>query len=210
MATRKGRSKLTRIGVAGVAFLPDLASMTPARIIERLPTVCPDSGHVFVHVLHDSALMQSAAAMTCDQLRAALSEDLEVHVLWSHFQHLADEHYSREAAEVAAQSDVVILATTCQQALPGCVARWLGSWICQHHKPDTAFCGLFLGRVEGNPPLPPVASLLEATAKLTGREWLAGCVRRPTEQAVSRSITTHSVVESRSLFYAPACHGING
>lgn len=199
-----------RIGVAGVADLSDPVGMIPARIIRRLPTLSPDSGHLFVHVFHDSALMQSAAATACDQLRAAFSEDLEVHVLWSHFQHLADEHYSREAAEVAAQSDVVILATTCQQALPGCVARWLGSWICQHHKPDTALCGLFLGRVEGEAPLPPVASLLEATARLTGREWLAGCVRRPTEQTVSTSTTTHTVVESRSLFYAPACHGING
>lgn len=179
-------------------------------MIKQLPVGDPESNHVFLHVFHDSPVMQSAAAMVCDQLRASFQPELEVEVLWSHFQHLADEHYSREAAEVAAQSDVVILATTCQQSLPGAVARWLGSWICQHHKPDTAFCGLFLGQAGGELVLPPVAGLLEAAAKLTQREWLTGCVRRRIERPVVRPALARPFGDGQSSYYAPTCHGING
>ncbi len=178
--------------------------------MERLPRVGPDSGHLFLHVFHDSPVMQSAAAMVCDQLCASFHADLEVHVLWSHFQHLADERYSREAAEVAAQSDVVVMATTCQTALPGAVARWLGSWICQHHKPDAAFCGLFLGQAGRNPTLPPVAALLAAAAELTQREWLSGCVRRNLEPDAATPIPPPHAVCGSSLYYTPVCHGING
>jgi len=184
--------------------------MNPGRIIEAQPVASQDSGHLFLHVLYDSPVMQTAAAMVCDQMQAAFEVDLEVHVLWSHFQHLADEHYAREAAEVAAQSDVVIVATECQNALPGAVARWLGAWMCQHHKPDTAFCGLFLDRMDQQDRLPPVAAMLGAAAELTGREWLTGAVRRQPSPAVGKTVVMKTVASTRALFYAPVCHGING
>lgn len=154
--------------------------------------------------------MQSAAAILCDQIRASFSPDLDVRMMWSPFQHLADAHYSREAAEVAAQSDVVIMATTSRDALPGTVARWLGSWICQHHKSDSIFCGLFTQEPDEPLRLPPIAKLLEATARLTGREWLVGCVRRPHEDLVVAHHPPTPVTRIRSLFHTPVCHGING
>ena len=184
--------------------------MNPARVSEPRLLANPESGQLIMHVLYDTPVMQSASAIVCDQLGASFQADLQVQVLWSHFQHLADRRYSREAAEVAAQSDVVILATVCHEALPGTVARWLGSWICQHHKPDTMFCGLFVQHLEQEPRLPPIAALLEATAKLTGREWLTGWVRRPLEVVQLPTRPTRAEGSNTSFFHAPLCHGING
>lgn len=148
--------------------------------------------------------MQSASAILCDQLRVSFHADLEVRFLWSHFQRLADAHYSREAAEVASQSDVVVMATTSHDTLPGTVARWLGAWICQHHKPDSMFCGLFLDEPDVGGRQPPVARLLEATARLTGRAWVEGFVHQPGE---SSHVVTHLVPEiagKLALVHAPA------
>jgi len=184
--------------------------MSPARVIRDKEFHNPSLGRVVLHVLYDTPLMQSASAIVCDELRASFRADLDVHTVWSHFQHLADIHYSREAAEVAAQADIVILATTCEGVLPGTVARWLGSWICQHHKPDTAFCGLFLQEPQKGDLAPPLAPLLRAAAELTGREWIAGTVRRQTPSFRPLRYAPAPPGGITGLFHVPVCHGING
>lgn len=201
---------MDRIGIAQGAAQRRSNGMNPARVFGLRQNWNPDAGHLFLHVFYDTPVMQSASAIVCDQLRASFHADLEVHTLWSHFQHLADPHYSREAAEVAAQSDVVIVATASHDALPGTVARWLGSWICQHQKEDAMFCGLFLQRPDQELRLPPIARLLEATARLTRREWLSGCVRRQPDSIPVAPCLPPASGTNISYFHTPVCHGING
>jgi len=201
---------LARFRVAQLEAIGRKDIMSPARVVEQRPSPGRDSGHLFLHVFYDTLVMRSAAAIVCDQLLASFCADLHVHTLWSDFQHLADKHYSREAAEVAAQSDVVILATMSHDTLPGTVARWLGSWICQHHKPDAMFCGLFLQQEGDELHLPPVAGLLEATARLIGREWLTGWVRTQVESNVPARRFAPVTCAMTSYFHEPSCHGING
>lgn len=178
--------------------------MSPASVMDPCPPDSPNASCLFVHVFYDSAVMQSASAILCDQLRVSFHADLEVRFLWSHFQRLADSRYSREAAEVASQSDVVVLATTSHDTLPGTVARWLGAWICQHHKPDSMFCGLFLEKPEQTGQQPPVARLLEATAKLTGRAWLAGFVHQPSESSRVAPHLAPAIADRLALVHEPS------
>lgn len=199
---------VTRFGVAVLDLVNPNRSMSPVSCSCNTTALGTATGDLRMKVFYDSEVMLSASAILCDQLSTSLRSDLDVRPVWTHFQHLADPHYSREAAEVAAQSDVVIVATACQLTLPGTVARWLGSLICQHHKPDSIFCGLFLQAPDGGRKLPPVAKLLESAARLTRREWLAGCVRHeethpPTGSRVPGSLTRHPAfrrVAGRSLF----------
>jgi hypothetical protein len=189
----------------------------PKLMIPKRPLAAPaaaasaDTPHLYFQVFYDSAVMQSAVTVVCDQLRSAFDCDFQVHTLWSHFQHLADAHYVREAAEVAAQADVVIVATTCRDSLPGGMARWLGSWICQQQKPDAMLCGVFLGEPGAPSRPPPVAAMLQAAASLTGRAWLAGWVRRPPEAVPSAFPALAARASHGSSVHTPLlCHGING
>jgi len=185
--------------------------MTPARILVRPSSTGPDASRVLLHVFYDSPAMQVAACRVCEQTREAVDGRLELEVVWSHFQQLVDERYAREAAEVAAQSDVVIVATRCRVVLPGSVNRWLGEWMCQRHKPDSAFCGLFVhGADTHGPAQPTIAAVLEAAAELTGRKWLAGSVPGPVQPMTPRPPAAPTVVSRFRWEHAPLCHGING
>lgn len=184
--------------------------MIPKHPLAAPATTSADTPHLYFQVFYDSAVMQSAVTVVCDQLRAAFDCHFQVHTLWSHFQHLADAHYVREAAEVAAQADVVIVATTCRDSLPGGLARWLSSWICQQQKPDAMLCGVFLGEPAGVSRQPPVAAMLQAAASLTGRAWLTGWVRQPPRPVPSGIQSTLPGTSQTSFLHAPLCHGING
>jgi len=184
--------------------------MIPKRNMAVPAATSTDTPHLYFQVFYDSPVMQSAVTVVCDQLRAAFDQDFQVHTLWSHFQHLADPHYAREAAEVAAQADVVIVATACRESLPGVLARWLGSWICQQQKPDAMLCGVFLGEPVELSRQPPVAAILQAAASLTGRAWLAGWVRQPPEPVPSAPQKALAGTSQTSFLHAPLCHGING
>jgi hypothetical protein len=185
--------------------------MIPKHPLAEAAATGVDTPHLNFQVFYDSPVMQSAVTVVCDQLRSAFDPDFQVHTLWSHFQHLADAHYVREAAEVAAQADVVIVATTCRDSLPGGLARWLGSWICQQQKPDAMLCGVFLGEPHAPSRPPPVAAMLQAAASLTGRAWLAGWVRQPPEALPSVfPVSAACANSSSSLHTHLLCHGING
>jgi hypothetical protein len=166
---------------------------------------------MLLHVLYDSPVMQAAACQLCERTREGVDSGLELEVVWSHFQQLVDERYAREAAEVAALSDIVIVATRCRVVLPGSVNRWLGEWMCQTHKPDGAFCGLFArGADTHGPAQPPIAAVLEAAAELTGRKWLAGSVPEPAQPTAPKPPATRTSAGSFRWEHAPLCHGING
>jgi hypothetical protein len=185
-------------------------TMIPKHLLALPATTSANTPHLYFQVFYDSAVMQSAVTVVCDELRAAFDCDLQVHTLWSHFQHLADAHYVREAAEVAAQADVVIVATTCRDSLPGGLARWLSSWICQQQKPDAMLCGVFLGEPRAPSRPPPVAAMLQAAASLTGRAWLAGWVRQPPQTVPSAPRSALTGTSQTSFLHASLCHGING
>ncbi|HAV65401.1 MAG TPA: hypothetical protein DCY13_23875, partial [Verrucomicrobiales bacterium] len=155
----------------------------------RVPAPPPETGDLFVHILYDGHCMQDAAAALCERLRAFFDEDIHFHIMWSHFQQLTDPQYGREAAEVAAQADVVVIATASTAVLPAPIARWLGMWICHPQKPDGLMCGLFGNAAFDRAGGSPVAAALGATARLMQREWMLGVVvdpvteKRPSETA---------------------------
>lgn len=198
------------IGVAEDWAVRDGQCMNPAKTLVQRPATSPTASGLFLHVLYDSPLLLAAARRTCERTCGLFQDELNVQVLWTHFQQLADERYAREAAEVAAQSDVVIVATSCQWALPGSFSRWLGEWMCQTHKPDGAFCGLFQAVDRAGDVLPPVAVVLAAAARLTRRTWIVGSVPRPPAPAAPAPPVMPSAVGGNRWEQAPLCHGING
>lgn len=152
--------------------------MHPASFFQRTRTgpEAPGSTEVFVHVLYDCKFMREAASTLSGRLVAHFDRLVNFSLLWSHFHQLGDRRYGFDAAEAAAQADVVVIATLGTGALPTTLARWLVLWMCQRQKPDGMLAGLF-----GTPPCPagsvnPMASMLAATARIVGREWLAGFV----------------------------------
>jgi hypothetical protein len=99
----------------------------------------------------------------CDSLAWKFKGDLEFQFDWWRFKYLADPEIAMEAAQRAAQADLILLAAQSPE-LPVDVQRWFEGWLPNRQTGDGALVLVQPSPNEAAPSL-PLRSYLRSTAK---------------------------------------------
>jgi hypothetical protein len=95
-----------------------------------------------VVVVYEDAAAREQAVDFCDQLVKRFWARFEFDVNWWSFGLLQNEATATEAAEKAAQADLVILSSLRQEDLPARVKGWLEAWLCRRGDREGILAGL--------------------------------------------------------------------
>jgi hypothetical protein len=95
-----------------------------------------------VVVVYEDAAAREQAVDFCDQLVKRFWARFEFQVNWWAFGLLQSEPTATEAAEKAAQADLVILSTLRQEDFPARVKGWIESWLCRRGDREGFLVGL--------------------------------------------------------------------
>lgn len=99
----------------------------------------------------------------CDFLVSKFKDDVDFQLDWWRFKYLADPIMAMEAAQKAAQADLILLATQSSE-LPYGVRKWFESWLSKRKSTDGALV-LVQSSPESISQTHSLASYLRTTAK---------------------------------------------
>ena len=94
-----------------------------------------------VVVYEDSAARERAVGF-CDQLVGRFWEQFEFEVNWWSFNLLGQVESAREAAEKAAQADLIVFSTTPEGDFPTAVKQWIEGWLGRRGDREGLLAGL--------------------------------------------------------------------
>ena len=95
-----------------------------------------------VVVVYEDAAAREQAVDFCDQLVKRFWATFEFDVSWWSFSLLQTEHVAMEAAEKAAQADLIILASLREEDFPVHVPKWVESWLRRRGEREGILAGL--------------------------------------------------------------------
>jgi len=95
---------------------------------------------VSVTTLFATDVAHEEAERFAEFLSEKLGEDLEMHVRHWSYNELQHLRAGKIAAELAEQTDVLLLVTHVDEVLPPAVARWIAGWLLQANSTCAAVC----------------------------------------------------------------------
>lgn len=129
--------------------------------------------HDFSIVLaYDQLPAQKRALALMEFLNEQLCAQADFHSVQCRFEQLEDERFSREAAEVAASANMVILATMDSEQLPTAVKQWMEQWLSRRTHSEAALVATV--RQDNSKQATQVHSYLENAATKAGIKFFAG------------------------------------
>lgn len=111
---------------------PDERPVLPERATAQ-PTVS-------VTTLFATDVAHNEAERFAEFLSEKLGSDLELHVRHWSFNELQHLRAGKVAADLAEQTDILLLVTHADELLPPAVARWIAGWLLQARSPCAAVC----------------------------------------------------------------------
>ena len=123
-----------------------------------------------VVVAFDNAAALNHAKQLCSHLLDPLNHTVDVQCSWCQFDQLPDERFTREAVEVAAVADLIIVASARASGPPPVVKAWLEKSLASRTDHDAALAAL-IGSPTGY--LPPNSMAYAYLQEAAGRNGLA-------------------------------------
>jgi hypothetical protein len=80
-------------------------------------------------VLYEDNSSRDAAIRLCQTLEKIFHEDLDFEITWCRFKYFSDPAVASEAAQIAAQADLIIVSIQRVQDLPLEVKAWFERWL---------------------------------------------------------------------------------
>jgi hypothetical protein len=142
--------------------------LLPARLRQKL--LAQSTHPVSVVVAFDSAAALNQAKQFCSRLFDPLNPAADLRCSWCRFDQLADERFGREAVEVAATADLIVVASACASEPPPVVQAWLEQALATRTKHDAILSALIGGPTGG---LPSCSSLYTYLQRAAARHGLA-------------------------------------
>ena len=93
-------------------------------------------------VAFDSATALNQAKQLCSRLLDQLNHAVDFQCSWCQFDQLPDERFAREAVEVAAAADLIVVATARASDPPPVVNAWLEKSLASRTHRDAALAAL--------------------------------------------------------------------
>ena len=123
-----------------------------------------------VVVAYDSAVALRQAKQFCSHLLDEPSHDVDLQCSWCRFDQLPDERFAREAVEVGAAADLIVVAAAWAIDPPPAVTAWLEKALAARADREIVLSAL----IGGPAGLLPAHSMLYASLqKVAGRNGLA-------------------------------------
>ena len=124
----------------------------------------PSNGSIKVVIAYEDNLAGQRAVRTCERLAEQLGREFRVDTnLWK-FEVLALPKLESEAAQDAAEADMVIISTSGHNDLPTAVKHWVSAFSAQKRGGAKALIGLYDGGEAGTGPT-PAQSYLQQLSK---------------------------------------------
>ena len=138
------------------------------------------STHPFsVVVAFDSAAALNQAKQLCSHLLDQLNHADDFQCSWCRFDQLPDERFAREAVEVAAAADLIVVATARASDLPPWVTAWLEKSLATRTNRDAALAVLIGSPTGCLPPDSTAYAYLQAAAGRGGLAFFASGFASP-------------------------------
>jgi hypothetical protein len=98
-------------------------------ILRKDSELGPDAGVCAIVVLYEDNPSRDAAISLCNSLQQIFNSELDFQITWCRFKYFNDSAVASEAADLAAQADVVLVSIPRPQDLPLEVKAWFERWL---------------------------------------------------------------------------------
>ena len=98
-------------------------------ILRRDSEPGPETGVCAIVVLYEDNSSRDAAIRLCQSLEKIFQADLDFEIAWCRFKYFNDPAVASEAAEIAAQADLIIVSIQRAQDLPLEIKAWFERWL---------------------------------------------------------------------------------
>ncbi len=132
-----------------------------------------------VVVAFDSAAALNHAKQLCSHLLDQLNHTVDIQCSWCQFDQLPDERFAREAVEVAAVADLIVVASARATDPPLVVKAWLDKSLASRTDRDAALAALIGSPTGCLPPDSTVYAYLQAAAGRSGLAFFASGFAAP-------------------------------
>jgi hypothetical protein len=149
----------------------------PAPLRQKL---LAQSTHAFaVVVAFDNAAALNPAKQLCSQLLDQLNPQGDLQCSWCQFDQLPDERFAREAVDVAAAADLIVVAMARAGAPPPVVNAWLEKSLASRTNRGAALAALIGSPTGCLPPESVLYAYLQAAAGRNGLTFFASSFVAP-------------------------------
>jgi len=107
-------------------------------ILRRDSEPGPETGVCAIVVLYEDNSSRDAAIRLCNTLEKIFDAELDFEITWCRFKYFSDPAVASEAAEIAGQSDLIIVSIQRAQDLPLEVKAWFERWLPDRESNDGA------------------------------------------------------------------------
>jgi hypothetical protein len=111
----------------------------------------PETGVCAIVVLYEDNSSRDAAIRLCNTLEKIFHTELDFEITWCRFKYFSDPCVASEAAEIAAQANLIIVSIQRAQDLPLEVKAWFERWLPDRESTEGA---LVLLQTSEEPPSP--------------------------------------------------------
>ena len=132
-----------------------------------------------VVVAFDSAAALNHAKQLCSHLLDQLNHTVDIQCSWCQFDQLPDERFAREAVEVAAVADLIVVASARATDPPPVVKAWLDKSLASRTDRDAALAALIGSPTGCLPPDSTLYAYLQAAAGRSGLTFFASGFAAP-------------------------------
>lgn len=151
----------------------------------------PGTGVCAIVVLYEDNPSRDAAISLCNSLQQIFNSELDFEITWCRFKYFSDPAVAAEAADRAAQANVVLVSVPRAQDLPLEVKAWFERWLSRRQTSEGA-----LVLLQGSEPEPAFAisqsSYLYLVAERANLEFIS--LSDVTPSASTRSIPDPSML----------------
>ena len=132
-----------------------------------------------VAVAFDNPVAMNHAKRFCSRLLDELHHTVDFQCSWCQFDQLADERFAREAVEVAAVADLIVVALARASDPPPLVKAWLEKSLASRIVRDAALAAVIGSPIGCLPPYSTAYAYLQAAAGRNGLAFFASGFAAP-------------------------------
>jgi hypothetical protein len=132
-------------------------------------------------VAYDDVTTRNRALQLCDRLTKKLADDYDFKCTWWKFDHLRDATLREQAADAAAEANMIILSIHANKDLPISVKTWMETWLAREEHGKRALVTLIDRFPQQGEGFCPVQLYLQKVAHIGGMNFFSQPFDSPIE-----------------------------
>jgi hypothetical protein len=150
-------------------------------------------------VAYDDVTTRNRALQLCDRLTKKLADDYDFKCTWWKFDHLRDTTLREQAADAAAEANMIILSIHADKELPVAVKAWTETWLARKDHGKRALVTLIDGAQQQGQGFCPVQLYLQKVAHIGGMNFFS----QPFDLPIETPRYTAETIKERAVKVTP-------